>query len=96
MKLLFRPDKFIDEKGKEIELKDIELEYIKGEGCTACDYACGYAKLEVSLCRNKPNSYISFEVHEWEDIQQEVEKIWNASLAIGEEPFNRIGQPTKL
>lgn len=85
MKLLFRPDPFKDEKGEEIELEDIEIEYIKGEGCTEDD--CGYATLEISLVRT--DGYISFEFSDEEDIQNEVEKIWNGGISIPVEVFKR-------
>ena len=78
MKLLFRPDPFIDKNEQKIELEDIEIEDIEVEGCTDCN--CGYGWISITFHRKTtPPEVFSIVTTEnlnsiW-DLQQEIEKM---------------------
>jgi hypothetical protein len=90
MKLLFRPDKFTDSKGQEIELEDIEIEDVNIEGCSEC--SCGYGWINITFNRkvDPPMVFSTITTENLDsiwDLQDEIEKTWNASLP--DEPFKR-------
>lgn len=78
MKLLFRPDKFKDKNGVEIELEDIEIKDL---------YHDGWYNIEIVRNEKFPNSVKSFSVNTIWDLQKEIEEIWN--ICLPDEIFKR-------
>lgn len=63
MKLLFRPDPFIDKKGDKIELEDIEIEEV---------YSTCHNFITFSI-----NKDYSIDVLSIKEIQESIEELWN-------------------
>lgn len=78
MKLLFRPDKFKDKNGVEIELEDIEIKDL---------YHDGWYNIEIVRNEKFPDSIKSFSVNSIWDLQKEIEEIWN--ICLPDEIFKR-------
>lgn len=88
MKLFVRPDKFTDSKGNEVQLQDIEIDDISFEACfCGCDGITGEVTI---LAHDQSPLQIVDKITEVEDIQDIIEKMYNASIGANRMLFKTI------